>query len=300
MMRAEPRTTSKAAAVITSRACTAASSRKKGLSSQRPAPSTTAIAAAAIRIANQAGSPPSSPPGARKATSASSGTIARSSSSRIDTIRWPSGVAVSPRSERTCATTAVEVRTKPMAAKKATFGVSPKPMPTPVSSRPQTATCAAPSPKMSRRRLHNRDGCISSPITNRNITTPSSATCRMACGLVNRAQPERADGEPGGEIAEHRAEAEPDEDRRGDHAGGEQHHHLDEVVSAFGRRHSVSPCSDRPNGRACKRLWLVKLRRKSQNGHRPHRNAVAQPSRLARRTRLNRPDRPARAALRHV
>ena len=51
----------------------------------------------------------SSPPGARKTTSASSGTIARSSKSRIDTIRWPFGVAMSPRSSRICMTIAVEV-----------------------------------------------------------------------------------------------------------------------------------------------------------------------------------------------
>ena len=54
-----------------------------------------------------------------------------------------------------------------------------------VSSAPQATTCAAPSPKISRRRLHSRDGCISSPMTNRNMTTPSSATCRIASGSEN-------------------------------------------------------------------------------------------------------------------
>ena len=58
-----------------------------------------------------------------------------------------------------------------------------------VSSVPQVATWAMPRPKISRRRLHSRDGCISSPITNRNITTPSSATCRIACGSVNSRSP---------------------------------------------------------------------------------------------------------------
>ncbi len=57
-----------------------------------------------------------SPPGARKATSASSGTIARSSKSRIDTIRCPFGVEMSPRSCSICITIAVEVSTNPVPA----------------------------------------------------------------------------------------------------------------------------------------------------------------------------------------
>jgi hypothetical protein len=76
-----------------------------------------------------------------------------------------------------------------MAAKNATFGDRPNTMPTPVSNRPQTATCAAPRPKISRRNPHKRDGCISSPITNRNMTTPSSAMWIMACGFVKSLSP---------------------------------------------------------------------------------------------------------------
>ena len=74
-------------------------------------------------------------------------------------------------------TIAVEERTKPVAPTKATRGEKPKTrIATPVSATLHTATCAAPSPKIARRRLHSRDGCISSPMMNRNITTPSSAT----------------------------------------------------------------------------------------------------------------------------
>ena len=105
-------------------------------------------------------------------------------------MRWPAGVAVSPRSLRICMTIAVDDSTKPMPATKATGrGEAGQACPTMVSSAPQTNTCAAPSPKISRRRLHSRDGCISRPMTNRNITTPSSATCRIACGSVNRPRP---------------------------------------------------------------------------------------------------------------
>ncbi|MND09641.1 hypothetical protein D3C83_331320 [compost metagenome] len=53
---------------------------------------------------------------------ASSGTIARSSSSRIDMMRCPVGEAFSPRSLRICMTMAVEESTKPMPATKATGG----------------------------------------------------------------------------------------------------------------------------------------------------------------------------------
>jgi hypothetical protein len=53
----------------------------------------------------------------------------------------------------------------------------------------QTSTCASPSPKMSRRIDHRREGCISSPMMKRNITTPSSATCRIVAGSLNRPSP---------------------------------------------------------------------------------------------------------------
>ena len=45
----------------------------------------------------------------------------------------------------------------------------------------QTPTWASPSPKISLRIDHSRDGCISSPMTKRKRTTPSSATWRIAC-----------------------------------------------------------------------------------------------------------------------
>ena len=55
------------------------------------------------------------------------------------------------------------------------------------SKAPQAATCKIPSPKIWRRSFHSLVGCISSPITNRNITTPSSATAvsttRSMCWL---------------------------------------------------------------------------------------------------------------------
>jgi hypothetical protein len=79
---------------------------------------------------------PSSPvtAGARKATSASSGTMARSSSSRMETIFCPGGALSSPRSSSICMTMAVEVSTKPAPATKATAGGSRAAIPTAVSS----------------------------------------------------------------------------------------------------------------------------------------------------------------------
>ncbi len=124
-----------------------------------------------------------------QATIASNGTINRSSNSRIATIFCPGGKATSPRSANNCITTAVEVSTKPDAATKATGSAKPSNMPTPVNASAQTAICSAPSPKISLRKLHRCEGRISSPITNRNITTPNSATCRMACGALNRPNP---------------------------------------------------------------------------------------------------------------
>jgi hypothetical protein len=133
--------------------------------------------------------PVSTSTGEISATISSSGTMARSSSSRIETTFWPRGVTVSPRSSISSITVAVEVSTKPEAATKATARLSPKSMPTPVSSALQISTWARPRPKISVRRLHRRVGCISRPMMKRNITTPSSATWRMDVGSVKRPAP---------------------------------------------------------------------------------------------------------------
>ena len=106
---------------------------------------------------------------------ASSGTISRSSNSRIDTICCPRREASSCRSPSTCITMAVEVSTKPVAQTNATCQGAPKAMPTKVSRIEQITTCMLPSPKICRRSPQRCEGFISSPITNRNITTPNSA-----------------------------------------------------------------------------------------------------------------------------
>ena len=95
-------------------------------------------------------------------------------------MRWPFGVAMSPRSSSVCMTIAVDVSTKPAPATKDEATGKPVAMPIAVSSSEQIPTCMAPRPKISRRSPHNRDGFISRPMMNRNITTPSSATCRIA------------------------------------------------------------------------------------------------------------------------
>jgi len=87
--------------------------------------------------------------------------IDRSSSNRIETARWPAGVAVSPRSSSIFMITAVDDSTKPIAPITATAGGQPKAMPTPDSSAPQTSTCAM----------------------------PSSATCRIDSGSWNSPRP---------------------------------------------------------------------------------------------------------------
>ena len=127
--------------------------------------------------------------GAIHATSASNGTISRSSNSRIETIFCPDGSAMSPRSASSCITTAVEVSTKPVAPMKATCQGKPNSLAMLVSTSAQVTICSVPSPKISLRRLHRCEGRISRPITNRNITTPSSAVCRIACGSENQPSP---------------------------------------------------------------------------------------------------------------
>ena len=72
---------------------------------------------------------------------------------------------------------------------------------------------------------------------NRNITTPSSATCRIACGLVNSSQPERADDQAGGQVAQHRAEPGPLEQRNRDHRRAQQRDDMEQIGSLLRRRH---------------------------------------------------------------
>ncbi len=190
MASAAPSTTSRAAAVITSRARALESRRNRGLSRNRltatsPINAATAKATCAQRETDSA----SSTVGERAATMASKGTMVRSSSSSTDTMRWPRLVEVSPRSSSICMTMAVDDSTKPMAPMKDTAGESPASTPAAVSTAPQVTTCNRPRPKISWRRFHSRVGCISSPMTNRNITTPNSAMSRMDCASLNTPSP---------------------------------------------------------------------------------------------------------------
>ena len=190
MASAAPSTTSSAAPVIISRAPEAASRRNIGLSSHLLTATRPSTPASPAAIASSRSEPASAGPGDSTATSASRGTMARSSSSSTDITRCRLAMIRSPRSSSTCMTMAVDESTKPMPAISATPGFKPQ-MKTPaaVSAAPQTTTCVRPSPKICRRMFHSRDGCISRPITNRNITTPSSAICRIVCGSRKKARP---------------------------------------------------------------------------------------------------------------
>jgi hypothetical protein len=161
------------------------------LSSHTPTTTSSAIEPAPMPTDTQREVPDTSAAasGERKATTASSGTMSRSSNSRMETIFCPRGVAMSPRSPSSCITMAVEVSTKPMALMKDTVQEKPKATPTSVSMAPQTSTCRLPRPKMARRSAHRCEGCISRPMTKRNITTPSSAVWMMVCGSLNQPKP---------------------------------------------------------------------------------------------------------------
>ena len=189
MASAAPSTTSSAAAVMTSRALARASRLNSGFSSQRLTATNPTTADNPTPTVTQRDTAISAGAGDRKATMASSGTMARSSSNKIDTMRWPRGVEVSPLSSSNCITMAVDDSTNPEAATKATAPDSPASTPAAMSRAMHTTTCARPSPKICLRRFHSRDGCISSPMTNKNITTPSSATCKMVCASLKNPIP---------------------------------------------------------------------------------------------------------------
>ena len=120
---------------------------------------------------------------------ASSGTISRSSNNRIDTIFCPPGLSNSFRSPSTDITIAVEVSTKPAAPIKEICHEKPNSIPTIVSNIAAMTTCMLPRPKICLRKCHRCDGFISKPITNKKITTPNSATCKIVCPSENSPKP---------------------------------------------------------------------------------------------------------------
>ncbi len=151
---ADPSTTSRAAAVMTSRAFDVARIRNSGLSSQIPTTISPASDAMPMPTLIQRDSASPTTVGDMNATSASSGTISRSSNSRIETIFCPRGKAMSPRSPSSCMTIAVEVSTNPAPPMKATGKLKPSARPTPVKAAIATPICRLPRPKICRRIPH--------------------------------------------------------------------------------------------------------------------------------------------------
>ena len=184
-----PNTTSNAAAVITSRALLRTNTLNSGFNSQRPAATIIATLPNALPMSSHSGVLLSMRTGDKNATIAKSGTISKSSNSKIDTIFCPDDVPSSLRSPSTDITIAVEVSTKPAAPTNDTCHEKPNAMPTAVSNAAAITTCKLPSPKICRRKYHKCDGFISKPITNRKITTPSSATCKIVCPSENSPSP---------------------------------------------------------------------------------------------------------------
>ena len=127
--------------------------------------------------------------GERKVIMANKGTMRRSSNNKIETIFCPGLVDNASRSPKTCITIAVEVKTKPDEQTKAISHETPNCAETMVITSAERMTCKLPKPNIWRRRLHKCDGFISKPITNRNITTPNSAMCRIACESVTNFKP---------------------------------------------------------------------------------------------------------------
>ena len=56
-------------------------------------------------------------------------------------------------------------------------------------------------------------------------------------GLAKQAQAEGTDGQAGCQITQHRAQAQPLEQRHGQHARSQQHHHLDQLTALFDCHH---------------------------------------------------------------
>ena len=161
-----------------------ASSRNAGFSRYRPAPIRMPIATTAIpTLVRLAASPISSPVGASNVTISSSGTMARSWNNRMANAFLPWPVPRSSFSFSACITSAVDDSARPSPITTDTCQESPSSSGGTASAAPQTSTCVRPTPKISPRISNSFFGFISSPITNRNSTTPNSAKCSSLSGF---------------------------------------------------------------------------------------------------------------------
>ncbi len=114
---------------------------------------------------------------ASSGSSARIGIAATSWNSRIEKPAWPLVVLSRLRSPNTCSAMAVDESASPSEATSATRHSAPTAQPTAKSTAAQLSTCAAPQPKMGRRRFHRRLGSSSRPTRNSISTTPNSAKC---------------------------------------------------------------------------------------------------------------------------
>ena len=154
-----PSTDSSAAATNASRAPSVPMTRNTTGSRNRPTstrkPSAATVNAATCQPGRASGS------GTREsaATIVSSGTMARSWNSSIEKLRSPNAVPAILRSLRSCTTSAVDDRPSGRPTTSAACQLKlVSAITSPVSATPHRMTCAAPSPKISRRSAHNRDG----------------------------------------------------------------------------------------------------------------------------------------------
>ena len=137
-------------------------------------------------------------------------------------------------------TIAVEVSTKPAPATKETATGKPPTMPTHGQEQgadadlqraePENLAPQAPQP----RRLHLEAD------DEEEHHDAEFGDVQDRLGVVKDGEPERADDQAGGEIAQDRAEPEPPEDRHRDDARRQQRHHLDEFAARSLCRHALS------------------------------------------------------------
>ncbi len=171
-------TVNSAATMNISRSPSPPISRNSGRIRNRPAAISMATAASVSSAVCHPGGPFMSA-GLRliAATIVISGMIDRSWNSRIANARSPNGVRSRPADCSSGSTCAVDDSAS--GSPSASAAASEKWLAstiTPVTASPHSATCASPSPKISRFIRHSRDGLSSSPTMNSSSVIPSSAT----------------------------------------------------------------------------------------------------------------------------
>ena len=155
----------------------------------RPMPRMAITATVTLRAANPSAASTEPSPLASATTQTRNGATERSWTISTAKAERPKRDVISPRSDSSCRTIAVEDSASPPPITTAAVMLAPASSARPAITTEVTMTCAAPSPKIRPRMTLMRSSGSSNPTVNKRNTTPSSASARVVSTSVIRARP---------------------------------------------------------------------------------------------------------------